>query len=149
MLSNLKMFANIIKQMVRRDPYLESGLSDKIPAKNRDLTYFDLVPSALPTPTGTRVHKFGYIPPYIPPAITNAVQRPHTMKVLSRKTNADLRLKIDPDQPELDRWGVAHHLHARNQPNDPLTRYKPVERKLMPLADSQFADINNKLKQPK
>ena len=96
MLSNLKMFANIIKQMVRRDPYLESGLSDKIPAKNRDLTYFDLVPSALPTPTGTRVHKFGYIPPYIPPAITNAVQRPHTMKVLSRKTNADLRLKIDP-----------------------------------------------------
>ena len=85
--------------------------------------------------------------------ITQAVQRTPLSKVLGLKENHDVHLTVDE---KLDpTHGIDSHAYAvRNQPKDKLSQYKTeynVKRstKLMPLADSQYAALKNKIPQPK
>lgn len=86
--------------------------------------------------------------PFVPPMINAAVQRDPTSKVLGKKSAIDtVRQVSKPKNDSLS--GVNARISARNQPKEPLARYKPMQEKLTPLADSHFAGLNNLLKQPK
>ena len=78
--------------------------------------------------------------------MTAATQRDPLSKVLGKKSALFQKVTTQEFSP-LN--GIDSRIDARNQPNDPLIKYKPKQQKLMPLADSQFAGLNNKLQQPK
>ena len=135
--------------------YLRTGLDrlGNIP------TYATMMPTAHPT----SAHPQKRMPrqqeePYIAPILSNAIHRPHTMKVLGKKSNLDLVKHVKPLISPMA--GIdAHQGYGRAQKKglayDP---FRPigiasggpfVTGKLLTLqADSQYAGLNNRIPLP-
>lgn len=129
--------------MTTTTAYLFNGLR---PLTNQEHNYSTLTPTGfIKSDQQPKVISSKEIP-HIPPMMTAAVQRDPTAKVLGKKAQMFHKITTQEFSPMS---GIDSRIDARNQPADALSKYKYKQEKLMPLADSQFAFLNNKLKQPK
>ena len=131
--------------MTTTNAYLFNGLR---PLTTQEHNYSTLTPTAFISCDQQPKVILSKEVPNIPPMMTAAVQRDPTAKVLGKKP-VILRSQKVTSQEFSPLHGIDSRIDARNHPSDPLTYYKPKISKLTPYADSQFAALNNKLKQPK
>ena len=87
-------------------------------------------------------------PPYIPPIMNNANQRPHTMKVLGKKSNHDLVRIV---KPLINPMAGIHapSFNVRHQKRGLLFDLQNPIQKLTPQADSQYAALNSTIPLPR
>ena len=84
--------------------------------------------------------------PYVAPLLNSAIQRPHTMKVLSKKQ--DLSLVKHAKAPLRPTAGIdAHQGYGRHHKRG-LALTNPIDGPLMPLADNLYAGLNNTIPLP-
>jgi hypothetical protein len=131
------------KRMTTTHAYLRNGLDrlGNIP------TYATLMPTA-----GVFTHIQKRLPrppdqPYIQPIMNNAIQRPHTMKVLGKKSNHDLVHMVKPlIHPTA---GItAPSFNVRHQRKGLAYDPQRAVGKLTPQVDNQYAGLNSTLPLP-
>ena len=127
--------------MTTTHAYLRTGLDrlGNIP------TYATILPTA-----GVFTHIQRRLPrpadaPYIAPILSEAIHRPHTMKVLGKKSNHDL---VHVARPFMSTMAGVHapSFNVRHQSKG-LAYEKPVG-KLTPQADSSYAALNSRIPLP-
>ena len=129
--------------MTTTHAYLRTGLDrlGNIP------TYATLMPTA-----GVFTHIQKRLPripdePYIAPIMNNAIQRPHTMKVLGKKSNHDLVHMVKPLIHPMA--GItAPSFNVRHQHRGLAYDPERAVGRLTPQADNQYAGLNSTIPLP-